>query len=370
LFVAATSLTSTRRVAVPPTQQLRLHRERHLRDLVEKERAPVSLLEEPLAVLGGARERSAPVPEQLALEQGLGECGRVHCAPRAARARAAVVNGAADQVLAGARLTQHENRAARRGEARDQLEHAPNGRALADDRRKRARLRRRDVASQAGPRTREQLVGHALRHDIVDHVGDACAVDRFERERRAIAARDERAGDGRPRPAHSLEQLDAAADVDALVDDDQIEAGRLEAAQRLRPGLDLGHAREAPRESARKDLAAGRVVADHECPAFRRSRGTHPSSRHFVSSRSAPAIRRRFDSKRSPQTGSGRRFHSLRRRLVRPSSEAWRPARSVELPNSSSENVRVSRTLGVASRDARKIQPTRAGARSACPARA
>ena len=50
-------------------QQLRLHRQGKLADLVEHERAPVSLREESTACLRRARERAAHVAEQLRLCQ-------------------------------------------------------------------------------------------------------------------------------------------------------------------------------------------------------------------------------------------------------------------------------------------------------------
>src|SRR5205807_6743515 len=54
-------------------QELRLERRAGLRDLVEEERAAARHLEEALTALGGAREGAAPVAEELALEQALGE---------------------------------------------------------------------------------------------------------------------------------------------------------------------------------------------------------------------------------------------------------------------------------------------------------
>ena len=52
-------------------QQLRLHRQRQLADLVEEQRAAVGQLEQARLVVGGAGERAAHVAEQLALEQRL-----------------------------------------------------------------------------------------------------------------------------------------------------------------------------------------------------------------------------------------------------------------------------------------------------------
>ncbi len=53
-------------------QQLWLRRLGHLADLVEKQRAPVSLFKATGGALHGACERAFLVAEQLALNQGLG----------------------------------------------------------------------------------------------------------------------------------------------------------------------------------------------------------------------------------------------------------------------------------------------------------
>ena len=57
-------------------QQLGLRRQRQLRDLVQEQRAAVRGLEAALAAVGGAGERAALVPEQLRLDQRVGERAR------------------------------------------------------------------------------------------------------------------------------------------------------------------------------------------------------------------------------------------------------------------------------------------------------
>src|SRR6201999_3747954 len=56
-------------------QELRLHVRRHLADLVEKERAAVSLGEQPLPARPGVGERALHVPEELALHPSLRDFG-------------------------------------------------------------------------------------------------------------------------------------------------------------------------------------------------------------------------------------------------------------------------------------------------------
>ena len=54
------------------TQQLRLQRQRHVAYLIEKQAATISCLKQPLLRGGGTGERAFRVPEQLALQQLLG----------------------------------------------------------------------------------------------------------------------------------------------------------------------------------------------------------------------------------------------------------------------------------------------------------
>ena len=54
-------------------QQLGLHAERHLADLIEEQRTPLGQLEPPFLLAVGAGERPALVTEELALQQRLGQ---------------------------------------------------------------------------------------------------------------------------------------------------------------------------------------------------------------------------------------------------------------------------------------------------------
>jgi hypothetical protein len=93
-------------------QQLGLHRQGHLADLVEEERSPRRGLEETALVLHGSRERALAVSEELALEERLRQRGAVHRDERVVRPRACRVDSARDELLAGARLAldQHRDR--------------------------------------------------------------------------------------------------------------------------------------------------------------------------------------------------------------------------------------------------------------------
>jgi hypothetical protein len=85
-------------------EQLGLEIDPQAADLVEEERAPVRQLE--LAGLARVRpgEGALLVPEQLGLEQGIGNRGQVHGHERLSPPRALVVDGAGHQLLPGAAL--------------------------------------------------------------------------------------------------------------------------------------------------------------------------------------------------------------------------------------------------------------------------
>ena len=61
------------RAVLEHPQELGLEIRRHLGDLVEEQRAPVRLLEQPRLVRGGAGERALDVAEQLGLDEVLGQ---------------------------------------------------------------------------------------------------------------------------------------------------------------------------------------------------------------------------------------------------------------------------------------------------------
>ena len=109
-------------------QQLRLQRRAHRPDLVEEDRAAVGQRELALLGRGRAGERAADVAEQLRLEQRLGNRRAVDLDERHVALRAAVVDGARDQLLARAGLAGDEDGALGLGHqlgAPDDLLHGP-----------------------------------------------------------------------------------------------------------------------------------------------------------------------------------------------------------------------------------------------------
>src|SRR5690606_30015487 len=83
-------------------EQLRLHVERQLPDLVEEHRAPSGELESALSRVDGARIRPPLVPEELALDQVVADGATVHDEELVLAVQALVVNGAREHVLASA----------------------------------------------------------------------------------------------------------------------------------------------------------------------------------------------------------------------------------------------------------------------------
>src|SRR6201999_4431446 len=85
-------------------QQLDLGRERHVADLVEKERSTVGLREQALAIGPRGGEAAAHVPKQLALQHRLRKRRAVERNERPGGALAAAMDRLGDQLFAGAAL--------------------------------------------------------------------------------------------------------------------------------------------------------------------------------------------------------------------------------------------------------------------------
>ena len=90
-------------------QQLGLHGQRQVADLVEKQRAALGGLEVAGPVLGGAGVRPLARTEEFGLQQVLGNGAAVDGDQRPLRALAAGMQGAGHQFLAGARLPLHQH---------------------------------------------------------------------------------------------------------------------------------------------------------------------------------------------------------------------------------------------------------------------
>ncbi|MFT3776270.1 MAG: hypothetical protein QM820_63810 [Minicystis sp.] len=118
--------------AIEDAEEVRLQALGQLADLVEEERGAVGLADEALALGRAGVGVVLDVAEQLGVEQALGEGGRVAGHERAATARREAVDGAGDQLLAGAALAGDEHVARGRCGEGDVVAEPPRGRALAD----------------------------------------------------------------------------------------------------------------------------------------------------------------------------------------------------------------------------------------------
>src|SRR5262249_55438114 len=102
------------RALLQDAQELHLHVERHVADLVEQDGAALGELElAGPAALARAGERARLVAEQLALEQIARDRGAVDRDERALRARPGVVDRLREDLLAGAALSREQHRSIR-----------------------------------------------------------------------------------------------------------------------------------------------------------------------------------------------------------------------------------------------------------------
>src|SRR2546428_6361334 len=92
-----------------------------------------SLFDAPLPGADRAGKRAAHVPEQLCLEERLRNRAAVQRDEAERTARAAVMNGARDDFLAGAGLAGNQNGAGRSGDRLEELKQGPHGPAAAED---------------------------------------------------------------------------------------------------------------------------------------------------------------------------------------------------------------------------------------------
>ena len=121
------------RAILEHAQDLRLQRQRHLADLVQKERAAVRQLELPRLALHGPREGAALVAEQLALQDVGGDGGAVDRQEAEIPARRVLVDGVGDQLLAGAALPDDQHAAAGGRHERQLVQHLLHAGRRPDD---------------------------------------------------------------------------------------------------------------------------------------------------------------------------------------------------------------------------------------------
>ncbi len=114
-------------------QELGLQGEGHVADLVQEQRSPLGGEEEPLVATGGAGESPFHMPEQLRFQQVLGDGGAVDGDEGLVAPGAGPVDGARQQLLAGARLAVDEHTRVAGGHQARLGEHRFHLRAAGDD---------------------------------------------------------------------------------------------------------------------------------------------------------------------------------------------------------------------------------------------
>src|SRR6266436_2042923 len=114
-------------------QELGLDRGRQLADLVEEQRAARGQLEAAALELVGSGEGATLVPEELRLDERLGQRRAVDGDEGPLGTPARIVDGASDQFLSRAALSGEQHRRLCRSDARRLIERLPEGRRLADD---------------------------------------------------------------------------------------------------------------------------------------------------------------------------------------------------------------------------------------------
>ena len=257
-------------------KELRLQRAVEITDLVEEERAAAGRLDPSRAARGGAREGAALVAEELALKQRRRQRGQVDRDERRRAARRVVVDGARDELLAGAGLAGDQHGRLGGSRPADELPDAEHRGAGADQPaprggercRWRERLHQRSLLDRAldgGEQQREiERLGEVVERAVAHRLDGALAVPiRGGHDDGDVAV---------PARPQLAEQLEAVAVAQAEVEQHAVDRLRGDEPARFaetrrghRTMAELGH-------RASEALAHARLVLDDE-------NGDHATSR-------------------------------------------------------------------------------------------
>ena len=150
-------------LALEHAEQLRLHSERQLTDLVEEHRAAVGALERACVRVRGAGEGAALVAEQLALDQVRRDRAAIEHHERALLARRVIVQRLGDQLLADAGLARDEHGGIALRELLEPREHLAHLDRAADHRAEAVGIRELDLD---GVPERVELQSRATERDL------------------------------------------------------------------------------------------------------------------------------------------------------------------------------------------------------------
>ena len=247
-------------------QQLHLHLDRDLADLVEEERPAVGELEAPRLAGHGARERAALVAEELALDELLRDGRAVDLDERLVLAARVLVQRAGDELLARPALARDEHRGRRVGHSLEDRVELRDAVRRADDAEARARGRGGRVG--AAQLARLQRLGDDLAHLVlVEGLGDE--VERAALERldggvdRAVRG-DEDDGKLGLDLERALEERHAVDLRHLEIGDDEVDVVLAEEMQTLLAVLGGQDVVAVARELRGEDLPQVRLVVDDE----------------------------------------------------------------------------------------------------------
>src|SRR5262249_10234438 len=130
---AAVSADAPHLAVLNHAKELRLHRKRHLRDLIQEQRSAVGRFEETHTWPVRSRKRAAHVAEKRALEQGFRDRSAIFSDKRERLTRAEFVDRARDELLPGTAFAANEYGKIRSGDAPHQREDVAHRVALGDD---------------------------------------------------------------------------------------------------------------------------------------------------------------------------------------------------------------------------------------------
>src|SRR6266478_5202255 len=265
-------------------QELRLEGERQVADLVEEERTPVRLHEEPPARRVRVGEGAARVPEELALEQRLRERDAVDGDEGTGLPPSPLVEGARDELLSGPRLAGDQHGRAGVRDAVEELVHPPHRGAGPEQRAEAAgfldRLAQPPylVAQPAVldcPREREPQ-GVDLER-LGDEVVGA-APERGDRRLDAPKGGDHDHGHIRARRDDALAELEAAHARHVEVGHDRVELRRDERFQRRRRRRARLHLEAELAQVGDEHVAHARIVVDDEDTPLHEATSAVPGS--------------------------------------------------------------------------------------------
>ena len=231
----------------------------------------VGEVEQPLLRVDRAGERALDVAEERRFEQVRRQVAGVDRDERALGARRVGVDGARDQLLAGAALALDQNRRSARRRLDDQVEHLPHPRAAADDVRELV-VALLDVLAQVAVLVDQPPPLHRVADDdehfvVLERLGDVVERAALHRRDRALDRRV--GGDDDDRevlvdPLQLVERRDAVEARHHDVDDRRVERQRARQLEPLGAGRRQPHVVALARQQRLENLAHDLLVVDDE----------------------------------------------------------------------------------------------------------